>query len=34
LENGCQSRDFNAHIAHTTIVITRYLFLSIEKRDG
>ncbi|GAB6111886.1 hypothetical protein JCM14713_16440 [Desulfomicrobium salsuginis] len=32
LEKGCQSRDFDALIAHTTIVMTRYIFLSIEKR--
>jgi len=32
LEKGCQSRDFDALIAHTTIVMTRYIFLCIEKR--
>ena len=32
LEKGCQGRDFDALIAHTTIVMTRYIFLSIEKR--
>jgi hypothetical protein len=32
LEKGCQGRDFDALIAHTAIVMTRYIFLSIEKR--
>lgn len=32
LEKGCQSRDFDALIAHTSIVMLRYIFLSIEKR--
>ncbi|MGX9367367.1 transposase [Desulfoplanes sp. PS50] len=32
LEKGCQSRDFDALIAHTSIVMTRYIFLCIEKR--
>ncbi|MGE4443235.1 MAG: transposase [Desulfomicrobium sp.] len=32
LEKGCQGRDYDALIAHTTIVMTRYIFLSIEKR--
>ncbi|GAU08260.1 transposase [Desulfoplanes formicivorans] len=32
LEKGCQSRDFDALIAHTSIVMPRYIFLSIEKR--
>lgn len=32
LEKGCQSRDFDALIAHTTMVMVRYIFLSIEKR--
>jgi hypothetical protein len=32
LERGCQSRDFDALIAHTSIVMARYIFLSIEKR--
>jgi hypothetical protein len=32
LEKGCQSRDFDALIAHTSIVMNRYIFLCIEKR--
>ena len=31
LEKGCQSRNFDALIAHTSIVMTRYIFLGIEK---
>ncbi|GAU08891.1 transposase [Desulfoplanes formicivorans] len=30
LEKGCQSSDFDALIAHTSIVMVRYIFLSIE----
>lgn len=32
LEKGCQARDFDALIAHTTIVMMRYLFLALEQR--
>ncbi|WP_235894050.1 transposase [Oceanidesulfovibrio indonesiensis] len=32
LEKGCQARDFDALIAHTTIVMLRYIFLAIEQR--
>lgn len=32
LEKGCQARDFDALIAHTTIVHARYIFLSLEQR--
>lgn len=32
LQKGCQSRDFDALIAHTSIVMLRYMFLSVEKR--
>ena len=32
LETGCQARDFDALIAHTTIVMLRYLFLALEQR--
>ncbi len=32
LEKGCQARDFDALIAHTTIVMARYLFLAREQR--
>lgn len=31
LETGCQARDFDALIAHTTIVMLRYLFLALEQ---
>ena len=32
LEKGCQARDFDALIAHTTIVMLRYMFLALEQR--
>jgi len=32
LEKGCQARDFDALIAHTTIVMLRYIFLALEQR--
>jgi len=32
LEKGCQARDFDALIAHTTIVMVRYVFLALEQR--
>ena len=32
LEKGCLGRDFDVLIAHTTVVVTRNIFLSIEKR--
>lgn len=32
LEKGCQARDFDALIAHTTIVMLRYIFLAMEQR--
>ncbi len=32
LEKGCQARDFDSLIAHTTIVMLRYLFLALEQR--
>ncbi|WP_319759142.1 transposase [Maridesulfovibrio sp.] len=32
LEKGCQARYFDALIAHTTIVMMRYLFLALEQR--
>ena len=32
LENGFQGRDYDSLVAHTTIVMTRYIFLSIEQR--
>lgn len=32
LEKGCQARDFDALIAHVTIVMARYIFLSLEQR--
>jgi hypothetical protein len=32
LEKGCQARDFDALIAHTTLVMLRYIFLSLEQR--
>lgn len=32
LEKGCQARDFDALIAHSTIVLMRYIFLSVEQR--
>ncbi|MFW6344429.1 MAG: transposase, partial [Sediminispirochaetaceae bacterium] len=32
LEKECQARDFDALIAYTTIVMTRYLFLALEQR--
>ncbi len=32
LEKGCQARDFDALIAHTTIVMMRYIFLALEQR--
>lgn len=32
LEKGCQARDFDALIAHTTIVMLRYMFLAVEQR--
>ena len=32
LEKGCQARDFDALIAHTTIVMMRYIFLTLEQR--
>ena len=32
LEKGCQARDFDALIAHTTIVMARYIFLALEQR--
>ena len=32
LEKGCQARDFDAMIAHTSIVMLRYMFLALEQR--
>jgi len=32
LEKGCQARDFDALIAHATIVLMRYIILSVEQR--
>jgi hypothetical protein len=32
LEKDCQSRDFDALIAHATIVLMRYIILSVEQR--
>jgi len=32
LEKGCQARDFDALISHSTIVLMRYIFLSVEQR--
>ena len=32
LENGSQSTDYDAIIAYTTIILTRYIFLSYKKR--
>jgi hypothetical protein len=32
LEKGIQTRDFDSQIAHTSIVMTRYMFLSLEQR--
>ena len=32
LEKGCQARDFDALIAHTSIVMLRYMFLALEQR--
>ena len=32
LEKGCQARDFDALIAHATLVLMRYIFLSVEQR--
>ncbi|WP_031385443.1 transposase, partial [Desulfonatronum thiodismutans] len=32
LEKGIQSRDFDSQIAHTSIVMARYMFLSLEQR--
>ncbi len=32
LEKGCQARDFDVLVAHATIVLMRYLFLSLEQR--
>lgn len=32
LEKGCQARDFDVLIAHTTIVMARYMFLALEQR--
>ena len=32
LEKGFQGRDYDSLVAHTTIVMTRYIFLSIEQR--
>ena len=32
LKKGCQARDFDALIAHTTIVMLRYMFLALEQR--
>lgn len=32
LEKGCQARDFDALIAHATVVLMRYIFLSVEQR--
>ena len=30
--NGCQSTDFDAHIAHVSIVFMNYMLLSLRKR--
>ena len=32
LERGFQGRDYDSLVAHTTIVMTRYIFLSVEQR--
>lgn len=32
LEKGCQARNFDSLIAHTTIVMIRYIFLALEQR--
>lgn len=32
LEKGIQSRDFDSQVAHTSIVMARYMFLSLEQR--
>jgi len=34
LEKGFQGRDYDSLVAHTTIVMTRYIFLSIEQRKN
>jgi hypothetical protein len=34
LENEFQTRSFDAIVAHTAIVLTRYLFLSLENRES
>ncbi|NDV22208.1 transposase [Desulfovibrio sp. JC022] len=32
LKKGCQARDFDALIAHTTIAMMQYIFLSLDQR--